>query len=968
MDTVLNQEIVQEIEELTDDGRFYEALDVMQDYVEDGVEQGRFSRARAESDLTLALWIAYADLNIDEYESYLQAVRWLERVREQAFGCGVWYYRLASALLYTGQLEAALEVTEQGVEIAPDYVWGWLNAAMLRAHFGDRQGALQAVEQGLLLEPGDYEFTRTRTEIEAGASLEQMESHYISEQDDLQLAGDPELQAQKRLSVMCMVCDKENLERVKTALGAQEWQFEPPYCYCEVPGADGPVSVRFEMNEAGVSKFDPVWIERLAKMLDQLNGQAKAIVAQRHPGARLELGHLVLERSGQFNLGYHVGKSREERTYAYIRFGHAFTPMPPLTYQDYSEPEDRDYDQYEGSGEDWEMGEEQREWTELELYTESELTALERYIEKTFGRFESVIHELESPDIHVDIYVIAPTKKKNYYTLVTCGMGAHRMDLPPDFAGQGLERAELLVRLPADWQLNSGDETWYWPLRWLKLLARLPLEQETWLGWGHTVPNGRPFAANTQLTGVLLTTPEGLTGPQAVCPVPGGQVVFYEILPLYDEEMDFKLEHGAQELLGRMAQKGALACPWLRLDRPNACANETPDPPVDPAFLRQLAAWHDSEDYPRIVAAIEAVPPEQRGYVLVGQLARALNNMEQYERAIKLLMATKKRGRSDPLWHFRLGYAYYYTDQETKALAEFIRADELAPGDEDTETFIRWCRSAIALPVSVKPFKARVAEFWQAFARQEAELREVWIRQGPDAAAKLVAPLLKLAFCSMPFSLAMTGQEKHCIILSTEGRGHRLYKLLRWRGAAPAELAENWQFRVESPRGEQEPESVPENPEKRLEYYQSYRRNPAAPQDWLLRQDVVAGSTSCCELVRAYDQNDDSIMDEEQADGVICGFLFYTADALPKNQWVSFRGQLEAELARQSEGVGQVLGGAVGFQYSYIDCIAYDLKEFLNLASDLLNRWPLAEIGFHVFRMECGGVNLKATGPQNGKE
>ncbi|UQT48009.1 hypothetical protein M5E87_25240 [Flavonifractor plautii] len=43
--------------------------------------------------------------------------------------------------------------------VEPDYVWGWLQLGKLRSHFGDTAGALAAVERGLDLEPGDYEFT-----------------------------------------------------------------------------------------------------------------------------------------------------------------------------------------------------------------------------------------------------------------------------------------------------------------------------------------------------------------------------------------------------------------------------------------------------------------------------------------------------------------------------------------------------------------------------------------------------------------------------------------------------------------------------------------------------------------------------------------------------------------------------------------------------------------------------------------
>ena len=48
-----------------------------------------------------------------------------------------------------------------------------------RAHFGDRAGALAAADRGLALEPGDYEFTTLRREIQKGRTLEEMEFHWI---------------------------------------------------------------------------------------------------------------------------------------------------------------------------------------------------------------------------------------------------------------------------------------------------------------------------------------------------------------------------------------------------------------------------------------------------------------------------------------------------------------------------------------------------------------------------------------------------------------------------------------------------------------------------------------------------------------------------------------------------------------------------------------------------------------------
>lgn len=92
-----------------------------------------------------------------------------------------------------------------------------------------------------------------------------------------------------------------------------------------------------------------------------------------------------------------------------------------------------------------------------ELYTEAEINALEAHIQHYFGEYDNVFHEIISPDIHVDIAIINPTKERNYYTLITMGMGAHRMNVPPEMSEHMLERAELVICLPTDWKTNDND-------------------------------------------------------------------------------------------------------------------------------------------------------------------------------------------------------------------------------------------------------------------------------------------------------------------------------------------------------------------------------------------------------------------------------------------------------------------------------------------------------------------------------
>jgi hypothetical protein len=190
---------------------------------------------------------------------------------------------------------------------------------------------------------------------------------------------------------------------------------------------------------------------------------------------------------------------------------------------------------------------------------EANANAIGEHVMAHIGPVTNVFHEIESDLVRIDILVVGPSDKRPFTTLVTCGMSDRPMRVPiedPEDLGlvPELRYAELLLCLPPDWPLTSEsfrDEANYWPVRWLKRLARLPHRCDGWLGVGHTIPNGdppAPFAPNVPFCGWLVDEPVLLPTEVQKLRLSDKVVNFYSIVPLYEEEMLLKLRKGSGSL------------------------------------------------------------------------------------------------------------------------------------------------------------------------------------------------------------------------------------------------------------------------------------------------------------------------------------------------------------------------------------------------------------------------------------
>jgi len=197
------------------------------------------------------------------------------------------------------------------------------------------------------------------------------------------------------------------------------------------------------------------------------------------------------------------------------------------------------------------------------------------HIERHIGRIAAVYPERrreQGPGSEpgrgdIEIMHVEPVEALPYHTLITAGMSELRMDVPAEV--EAPRRLELMMTLPERWPLDarSREQPRYgWPISLLQELARYPSRRGTWLGWGHTVPNGDPPRAYARTVGSIarrwLRSAEFcgvIIAPSLLVPVPfyelgsgPERIGFLSAIPLYREELELQRRAGMEELLSRL--------------------------------------------------------------------------------------------------------------------------------------------------------------------------------------------------------------------------------------------------------------------------------------------------------------------------------------------------------------------------------------------------------------------------------
>lgn len=200
---------------------------------------------------------------------------------------------------------------------------------------------------------------------------------------------------------------------------------------------------------------------------------------------------------------------------------------------------------------------------------------VDSHLDQFFDKDEDIIvfDEIESKLIHRDIFFIKANENRPYHMLFSCGMSALPMKVPEDV--QSSPYAEVMLLLPKEWNLNYDsfhDEQNYWPIRLMKELMMLPHANETWLGFGHTFGHGedQEFADGIGFNAVMLAHSRNLSKDFTQIELEDEQVVtIYSLIPLYKEELEFKMKNGANALLGIFDQYNIGEI--VKIGRPNVC-------------------------------------------------------------------------------------------------------------------------------------------------------------------------------------------------------------------------------------------------------------------------------------------------------------------------------------------------------------------------------------------------------------
>ena len=158
----------------------------------------------------------------------------------------------------------------------------------------------------------------------------------------------------------------------------------------------------------------------------------------------------------------------------------------------------------------------------------------------------AALTEIVPSELPITIHVIPASDKRPFVTLFTSGMSERPMMVPD--GEETYSFAELFIQLPPDWKYQDlQNPQWNWPILWLRRIARLPHDGETWLGGPTTIiAEDEPptaIAPGLPFTSMLLMAEHHFKTEQ------GAILQLYRVTPLHTDERALEIRSGLPALM-----------------------------------------------------------------------------------------------------------------------------------------------------------------------------------------------------------------------------------------------------------------------------------------------------------------------------------------------------------------------------------------------------------------------------------
>ncbi len=155
-----------------------------------------------------------------------------------------------------------------------------------------------------------------------------------------------------------------------------------------------------------------------------------------------------------------------------------------------------------------------------------------------------------------EFLLIGPQNKNGNKILMTIGLSEFKMNVHEKHIGE--EFNELYFYLPSYWELEDiQNPNMNWVFIWLEKLKKHVIEKNTWFGNGQTLATGKPLVSLSEKmlqNHFIFAQPIELSTELSPILIQGKTINFLAVIPIFEDEMDYKQGKGTLKLLKKFDQ------------------------------------------------------------------------------------------------------------------------------------------------------------------------------------------------------------------------------------------------------------------------------------------------------------------------------------------------------------------------------------------------------------------------------